>query len=260
MYPDEVGESKIVSFMGFFHIEMASQECGGKLLAGSGSDRLFHLGNVFPMGTARSLLGSGDVKRTRYAYHLTLAFLHKLKLQAYADYCNECNGLPEPIQAWEERLSATAPTMHYWKTVTDYLLINCRFVRAQRIGDWPLALSAFKDLCPYFFILGHTNYARWLPVFLRDMARLPLIHPSVHDAFLQGKFVVQRSNKKFSLMALDQSQDSGAQHQIFKGRQWNKGSLWLSRREDCHRAIKARSVKDHRGVSERIICCIRKNE
>ena len=25
---------------------------------------------------------------------------------------------------------------------------------------------------------------------------------------------------------------------MFKGRQWNKGSLWLSRREDCHRAIK----------------------
>ena len=122
-----------------------------------------------PTGTAGSFLGSSNVKPTRYAYHLTLAFLHELKLQAYADYCNGCNGLPEPIETWEERL--------------------------------------LKDLFPYFFICRHTNYTRWLPVFLRDMARLPLIHPSVHDAFLQGKFVVQCSNKKLSLMAIDQSQE-----------------------------------------------------
>ena len=36
VYPDEVGESKMVSFMNLLHIEMTSQECGEKLLAGSG--------------------------------------------------------------------------------------------------------------------------------------------------------------------------------------------------------------------------------
>ena len=35
-FPDEVGESKVVCLMGFLHIEMISQECGGNLLAGSG--------------------------------------------------------------------------------------------------------------------------------------------------------------------------------------------------------------------------------
>ncbi len=33
-YPNEVGESKTVSFMGFLHILMASQECGGRQTAG----------------------------------------------------------------------------------------------------------------------------------------------------------------------------------------------------------------------------------
>ena len=46
-----------------------------------------------------------------------------------------------------------------------------------------------------------------MPVFLKDMACLPETHPSVHEAFMEGKFVVQRSDKKFSLMALDQSQE-----------------------------------------------------
>ena len=31
-YPNEVGESKMGCFMGFLHIEMTFQDCGGKLL------------------------------------------------------------------------------------------------------------------------------------------------------------------------------------------------------------------------------------
>lgn len=46
-----------------------------------------------------------------------------------------------------------------------------------------------------------------MPVFLNDMANLPDTQPAVHEAFMEGKFVVQRGDKKFSLMALDQSQE-----------------------------------------------------
>ena len=46
-----------------------------------------------------------------------------------------------------------------------------------------------------------------MSAFLKDMASLPESHPNVHGAFVQGKFVVQHSEKKFSLMALDQSQE-----------------------------------------------------
>ena len=67
-----------------------------------------------------------------------------------------------------------------------------------------LSKGAEKYISP---IIGHTNYARWMPVFLKDMACLPETHPSVHEGFMEGKFVVQRSDKKFSLMALDQSQE-----------------------------------------------------
>ena len=75
------------------------------------------------------------------------------------------------------------------------------------MDNWPLTPNACDDLCPWFFAFGHTNYARWMPVFLKDMACLPETHPSVPEAFMEGKFIVQRSDKKFSLMALDQSQE-----------------------------------------------------
>ena len=107
---------------------------------------------------------------------------------------------------WERRLVERAPTTCYWRTVEDYLLIIRCFVRGQRACDWPLTLNARTDLCPWLFTFRHKNYVRWIPFFLKDMLCLPEIHPSVHEAFVEGKFVVQCSDKKFSLMALDQSQ------------------------------------------------------
>ena len=77
-----------------------------------------------------------------------------------------------------------------------------------------------------------------MPVFLEDMACLPETHPSIYNAFMEGKFVVQRGEKKFSLMALDQSQehsikflkdDSGAKG--LYGQQEEKEIIELSKPE-----------------------------
>ena len=132
--------------MGFLHVEMTSQECGGKLLDGSGWDRMFTKANVFTTGVAASLLGSKHIKRTWYAYQLTLAWLYELKVQAYEDYCGEGYRPHEPMEIWEKRLICNAPTIAYWTTVRDYLLINCHFVQDQRVGNWPLTLNACIDL------------------------------------------------------------------------------------------------------------------
>ena len=42
---------------------------------------------------------------------------------------------------------------------------------------------------------------------MKDMACLPEIRPNVNKVFTEGKFVVQRSEKDFSLMAMDQRQE-----------------------------------------------------
>ena len=131
LFPDEVGESKMVCFMGFLHVEMASQECGGKLLSGSGWERMFSLANIFTSGVAASLLSGKHVKRTRYAYQLTLAWLHVLEIQAYEEYCHETQGPPMSFEMWEKNLVGTCPTIWYWITVRDYLLNSCRFIRGQ---------------------------------------------------------------------------------------------------------------------------------
>ena len=172
-YPNEVGKSKMVCFMKFLHIEMTSQDCDGKLLTGSDWDRMFSLAGIFTTSIATSLLAGTHVKRTRYAYQLTLAWFHVLKVQAYDHYCRDVYWLHEPMEMWDKRLTSNVPTISYWTSLREYLLINCRFVRDQRLDDWLLTLNTCDDICPWFFAFGHTNYARWVLVFLRDMARLP---------------------------------------------------------------------------------------
>ena len=112
-YPNEVDESKMVCFVGFLHIEMTSQDCDGKLLTGSAWDRMFSLTGIFTTGIATSLLAGKHVKRTRYAYQLTLAWLHVLKLQAYDHYCRDSYGRHEPMEMWEKWLISNVPMECY---------------------------------------------------------------------------------------------------------------------------------------------------
>ena len=54
------------------------------------------------------------------------------------------------------------------------------------------------------FALDHTHYSRWLPVHIRDMMNLTEKHPDVLAEFKSGNFVVHKTSKTFSAMALDQ--------------------------------------------------------
>ena len=60
---------------------------------------------------------------------------------------------------------------------------------------------------PWFFALGHTNYARWIPVHPRDMVTLATKHASIYAHFLAGNFTVKKTNHVFSTMAIDQARE-----------------------------------------------------
>ena len=80
-----------------------------------------------------------------------------------------------------------------------------RFVRSLREGDFPLYVQSCDELCSWFHALDHTTYARWLPVHVRDMVQLAQQNPEVHAEFMKGNFVVQKSRRRFSMMAKDQA-------------------------------------------------------
>lgn len=55
----------------------------------------------------------------------------------------------------------------------------------------------------WFFTMDHTNYARWIPVHLRDMVTLKDVHPKVFAEFLKGNFVIKKTSHRFSAIAID---------------------------------------------------------
>ena len=60
--------------------------------------------------------------------------------------------------------------------------------------------------------MDHTNYARWLPVHVRDMASLGERPPCVLQEFLNGRFTVQKTKNPFSAMAIDQAHEQNNAH------------------------------------------------
>ena len=58
--------------------------------------------------------------------------------------------------------------------------------------------DALTELVPWFHALDHTNYARWIPVHLRDMAELSTKHPEIAKEFSEGNFTVRKTNRVFS--------------------------------------------------------------
>ena len=65
------------------------------------------------------------------------------------------------------------------------------------------------DLLPLFAAFDSTNYLRWCSLYLEDMHKLEETAPTVHQAFVDGKFAVKRTPGSFIAvggdMALEQT-------------------------------------------------------
>ena len=76
-----------------------------------------------------------------------------------------------------------------------------------REANFDLYRQSLVGLIPYFFANNNVNYARWLPIRLRDMSTLGEKHPQLAHAFQRGAFVVHKSSRDFSAIAIDQAHE-----------------------------------------------------
>jgi len=63
-----------------------------------------------------------------------------------------------------------------------------------------------RMLMPWFHALDHTNYWRWIPVHLRDMLELSMT-PWIAQEFHAGNFMVQKTNRPFSAIPVEQAHE-----------------------------------------------------
>ena len=85
------------------------------------------------------------------------------------------------------------------------------FIRAHRINDFKLYVESLENLVPWFFVLDHTNYARWIPIHIKDTQSLP---EGISDDFTKC-WVLQKTKHAFSCMPLDQGHEQN--NEVVKG-------------------------------------------
>ena len=119
---------------------------------------------------------------------------------------------------------------------SSYNLMSLIFLRSTREANFELYINSLSNLVPWFFALNHYNYARWLSVHLRDMLILKDDHPLIAKEFSASKFVVTKTQGKFSKSALDHAheqnndivKDDGGAVGLTGIHVLCSGGLWLS--------------------------------
>ena len=71
-----------------------------------------------------------------------------------------------------------------------------------RTGESATILDQFL---PWIFSLNHIHYARWLPVFIQTLKKLPGQHPKVYEEFKKERFTVQKTHQISDDQALEQN-------------------------------------------------------
>lgn len=189
---------------------MAAMKTAGDWLQGSGWIQALVQAEVATAGTADSFLRAAHVGRTRRAHQVTAATLHILQHNAHSKYTERANAGDEEaldFDAWCNLRAENCPQFQYWTTVLLLELSILLYVRSLRESNFTLYLDALAELAPWLFALDHTNYARWLPVHLRDMIGLPEKHPDVVVRFNAGHFTAKKTTRAFSAIALDQAHE-----------------------------------------------------
>jgi len=81
------------------------------------------------------------------------------------------------------------------------------FVRAHREKNVPLHVNVLEELALLLFALDHVNYARWLPVHIRDMKSFP--RPIKEEFQIKGNWVISKTANTFSGILFDHVKGSG---------------------------------------------------
>ncbi|KAK3915994.1 Putative aryl-alcohol dehydrogenase AAD10 [Frankliniella fusca] len=211
-WPEKYGGKNLLMMLGPLHIEMAFLKVIGSLLEGCGWLQIVISSGIATSGSAEALLKVSHVKRSREVHQVTAAVLYSLMLEAYEEQHPDHE---ITIDEWCAIQSQQSPTFYFWLLVLNVLVLYLTFVRSVRESNYDLYKNSLCEMLPWFFLLDHQMYARWLSTHLADLNQLPSTSPELHRQFLlvlrpyPGKFTVNKSSncKPFSDLGLDHAHE-----------------------------------------------------
>ncbi|KAJ8031728.1 hypothetical protein HOLleu_25018 [Holothuria leucospilota] len=137
------------------------------------------------------------------------------------------------------------PKFCYWNKVLQLECLLLAFIRSQREANYALYVQTLTAIIPWIFAMDHYHYARWLTVHVTDLQELPNDSVDIHRAFVNGRFVTQKSSHKFSALAHDQIHEQ--QNAIVKG---DGGVIGITENEAASRRWMVAGSEIARIVSE----------
>ena len=150
------------------------------------------------IGTS-AVVDANDIKSARYCFQVAAcAIFWKLK-----DAFIQSNALL-PILDWLEHRSKESKMCFYWKLILDFQVLIFVFIRSIREGTFHVYIESLISLCKWYFALDHIHYSRLCTVQCFDLMLLEALSPDVHKEFMADNFLFQKTNSKFSILAIDQ--------------------------------------------------------
>ena len=181
---------------------MAFLDAIGNWLDGFGWTNIFERAKITTTGRIESYLSGSKVKRTRYAHQVSLASLIHLSILSF-----QKQSIIKDFATWKAAQRSHSVKAKYWFTVTEMEALYFMFTKSVRIGDFDTFLECVKAILPWLFALYHTQYSRWMLVFIQDFSTLERDHNETYKAFKKGFFTVRKTNCVFPNMGIDQAHD-----------------------------------------------------
>ena len=94
-------------------------------------------------------------------------------------------------------------TAQLWLQYIDMVQILCKFIKAERTGNWALHLQDVHNMLPYFAAAGHNLYTKSAYLYLQSMLALEETHPEVYRSFQEGHHVIRRTDRYWAGLSTD---------------------------------------------------------
>ena len=203
MYPETLGSGKFLSILGGIHIEQSALFMHGEIIKSSGLEKILSSNDLSIIGTS-AVVDVNDIKRAFYCFQVAACAVFRKLKDAYI----QSNYLL-PFLDWLEHRSKESEICFSWKLILDFQVLVLVFIRSIREGNFQVYIESLISLC------NHIHYSQWCTVQCFDLIILEALCPDVHKKFMAGNFSFQKTNSKFSKLAVDQIHEQN--NKIIKG-------------------------------------------
>lgn len=216
--------------LGPFHVELTFFKAIGKCIDESGLPKLLVLSELVSEGSLPGIISGKHFSRCKKNHIIaSLAFkvLHfkrflqdtenndsfdvneiVILIQHYNASDEDLNNLSGFCKKYHLYFQDTLNGLHgktpqfianYIYMIDVYLL----YETALRTSNVDLFIYASSKMLPYFFVLNHQNYARYLTRNIDNLINMDLTHPGLSNQLRNGALSIRRTSKNFARNAVD---------------------------------------------------------